>query len=319
MYALLNARESVAYLKTHSSLESSWDACDHANYMLDALEGTLRMGMLEAEFDSPVRLFAVWCARASLKASKVDSSAEHCVAVAERFAHGRASSEELSEARKNASSGATGAGVIGVNKFLPSASVQLCCFETTNLNAFEAARRCSSYHVNAVRDCVSQQCAQKLGWKGDLGVLVRQNAAALDALAAATLSGQANALREIVPNPFAGKLAQRRSPRDECGVPLCPDIALGALNEFYGLRLSETPRKPELSESEMEIEVSRIVAALVRRYRPVIAEHGAESAKREFGYFRLVMQTANDFDSVLDAPAQRAYEIAEGLLFESEP
>jgi hypothetical protein len=65
----------------------------------------------------------------------------------------------------------------------------------------------------------------------------------------------------------------------------------------------------------MEIAVSRIVVALLRRYRPVISEHGAESARREFGYYKLVMQTANDFDPVLDAPAVRAYEIAEGLLF----
>lgn len=39
---------------------------------------------------------------------------------------------------------------------------------------------------------------------------------------------------------------------------------------------------------------------------------------REFDYFRLVMQTANDFDPVLDAPAVRAYEIAKSLLFGSE-
>jgi hypothetical protein len=68
----------------------------------------------------------------------------------------------------------------------------------------------------------------------------------------------------------------------------------------------------------LEIEVSRIVVALLRRYRPVIAEHGAESARREFGYYRIVMQTANDFDPVLDAPAIRAYEVAEGMLFGQE-
>jgi hypothetical protein len=68
----------------------------------------------------------------------------------------------------------------------------------------------------------------------------------------------------------------------------------------------------------METEVSRIVAALLRRYRPVIAEHGVESARREMGYFRLVMMEASDFDPVLDAPAIRAYEIAEGLLFGRE-
>jgi hypothetical protein len=63
----------------------------------------------------------------------------------------------------------------------------------------------------------------------------------------------------------------------------------------------------------------RTVVALLRRYRPVIAEHGAESARREMGYFRLVMMEASDRDPVLDAPAIRAYEIAEGLLFGNEP
>jgi hypothetical protein len=120
--------------------------------------------------------------------------------------------------------------------------------------------------------------------------------AALEALEAATHSGQANALREIITNPFAGKLALRRGGRDDTGVPLCPDIA-ETLNGFYDLRLSETPRTNHLTAAEMEIEVSRIVVALLRRYRPVIAEHGAESARREFGYNRIVMQTANDFDA----------------------
>lgn len=315
MDATVNTTDAFSYLQTHSSLESAWNACDRADWMLWFLEGTLRMGMLDNEFDGPVRLFAVRCARACLRATKVHASAEHCVDVAEAFAQGRATAEELAAVHKDAGSGAAGAATIGVNKGLPSASAQLCCFHTTNPSAFEAARQCSADHLRSVRDFVTQECAKKLGWTGDLSVLVQQNAPALEALEGATRASQANALREIVANPFVGKLALRRSPRDETGVPLCPDIALGALNEFYGLRLSETPRKPELSDAEMEIAVSRIVAALIRRYRPVIAEHGVESAKREFGYFRLVMQTANDFDPVLDAPAVRAYEIAEELLF----
>lgn len=313
--AMLKTDNALTYLKSHASLESAWNSCDRADYMLYALEGTLRMGMLEGDFDSPVRLFAVWCARACLNATKVHPGAERCVEVAEAFAHGRATAEELAVARKNATNGATAAGVVGLNERLPGASAQLCCFETTNPLAFEAARQCSIYHLNAARDCITQECAKKLGWSGDLDALVQQNAGALEALDGATRASQANVLREIVQNPFVGKLALRRSPRDECGVPLCPDIAMGALNELYGLRLSETPRKPELSEAEMEIAVSRTVAALVRRYRSVIAEHGVESAKREFGYFRLVMQTANDFDPVLDAPALKAYEIGDGLLF----
>jgi hypothetical protein len=313
--AEVKAADVLRYLKTHSSLETAWNACDRADWMLWFLESTLRMGMVENEFESRVRLFAVWCARACLKAFKVHPTAEQAVSAAEAFAQGRASSQELSEAHKNASNGATAAGVVGLSKQLPSASAQLCCFHTANVNAFEAARQCSIYHLKAVLDYATQEGAKKLGWKGALSSFTQATAPVLDALESATRASQANALREIMANPFAGKLALRRAPRDETGVPLTPDIAYGALNEFYGLRLSETPRKNELSESEMEIAVGKIVVALVRRYRPVIAEHGAESAKREFGCFRLLMLNAGDFDPVLDAPAMRAYEIAEGLLF----
>jgi hypothetical protein len=310
--------DALSYLRTHSSLESAWNSCDRADWMLWCLQGTLQMGMLENEFDSSVRLFAVWCARACLRASPVHPTAEQAVNVAEAYAQGHASSQELSAAWENARGGATAAGVVGLPKQLPTASAQLCCFHTANVNAFEAARQCSIYHVKAVIDFATQEGAKKLGWKGTLRSFVEATAPVKAALEGATRASQAKALREIIPNPFMGKLALRRSARDETGVPLCPDIAYGALNEFYGLRLSETPRKPELNEREMEIATSRIVAALVRRYRPIIAEHGAESAQREFGYFRIVMQTANDFDLVLDAPAVRAYEIAEGLLFGHE-
>jgi hypothetical protein len=246
----------------------------------------------------------------------VHPSAERAVEVAQAYGHGWASAQELDEARENAKSGATAAGVVGLNKRLPSASAQLCCFHTTTAYAFEAARQCSFYNLNAVRDYTTQEGATKLGWKGELSAFAELNSATLDAVAAATRCGQANAIREIIANPFAGKLALRRGARDETGVPLPPDIAYGALIEFYGLRLSETPRKNELTESEMEIAVNKIVTALVCRYRPIVAEHGVESAKREFGCFRLLMLNASDFDRVLDAPAVRAYEIAERLLFQ---
>jgi len=303
------------YLQAQTSLESAWNSCDRADWMLWFLEGTLRLGIVENEFDSRVRLFAVWCARACLNAFKVDPIAARAVEVAEAFAQGRASSQELTEARNNASNGATAAGVVGLRKQLPGASAQLCCFHTANVNAFEATRQCSSYHLKAVVDYATQEGAKKLGWKGSLISFETVNAPVLAAVEAATRAGQANALREIIANPFAGKLALRRAARDETGVPLCPDIALGTLNKFYGLRLSETPRMNELSESEMEVAVSKIVVALVRRYRPLIAENGTNSAKREFDCFRLLMLNASDFDPVLDAPAVRAYEIAEGSLF----
>jgi hypothetical protein len=154
--------------------------------------------------------------------------AEQAVSAAEAFAQGRASSQELTEARNNASNGTTAAGVVGLPKQLPSASAQLCCFHSANVNAFEAARQSSFYHIHAVRDYATQEGAKKLGWKRSLSLFSQATAPVLAALESATHASQANALREIIANPFTGKLAIRRAARDETGVPLCPDIALGA-------------------------------------------------------------------------------------------
>ena len=206
------------YLNSQSSLETAWNASDRADWMVWFLEGTLRMGTLEGEFDSRVRLFAVWCARACLRASKVHPSAERAVDLAEAFAQGRATVEELAAAHKEAKPGATAAGVVGLNQRLPSASAQLCCLHTTDPYAFDAGRQCSFFHLNAVRDFATQEGAKKLGWTGTLGAFVEATAPVQAALEGATLASQANVLREIVANPFAGKLALRRAARDETGV-----------------------------------------------------------------------------------------------------
>jgi hypothetical protein len=62
METALNTSKVLSYLQSCSSLESAWNSCDRADWMLWFLEGTLRTGMLKNEFESPVRLFAVWCA-----------------------------------------------------------------------------------------------------------------------------------------------------------------------------------------------------------------------------------------------------------------
>jgi hypothetical protein len=63
-------------LKSQSSLETASNAFDRADWMLWFLEIALKMSLLENEFDSRVRLFAVWCARACSKAFKVQPTAE---------------------------------------------------------------------------------------------------------------------------------------------------------------------------------------------------------------------------------------------------
>lgn len=129
----------------------------------------------------------------------------------------------------------------------------------------------------------------------------------------ATLAGQAHALREIVGNPFSGKQALKRRPRDETGVPLLPDIATSAPDELYDVRVSEADR-PE-APRDIDVEVDRISKLLIDHYEWQVREHGIESAHAAFRSAKRALLQAGDYDPALDAASVRGYAIAEELLF----
>lgn len=286
--------------------------CGRADWMLWTLESAWQLGLIPNESEPALRLFACWCARACLKVLKVHPSAMRVVDIAEAFGKGKASTREMDLAREGASGGAAGA-ARALSRHIPGASAQLCCYATGDRSAMSAARNASLRHIGAVGDLTVQTAAEKLNWPSDVTALMEAIAPELSALELATLSGQAGALREIVGNPFAGKLALKRRPRDETGVPLLPDIASSAPDELYDIRLSESYRPG--APQDIDAEVQRISKLLVECYGWRVPEHGIESAYAEFAAAKRAILQAGDFDPVLDAASVCAYEVVERQLF----
>jgi hypothetical protein len=83
-----------------STMKEVWDKCPNLNWLLWILERT------KSPRDSQLRLFSVWCARNTpLQGGRVtgslltDKRSIDAMDVAERFAHGKATEEELAAAR----------------------------------------------------------------------------------------------------------------------------------------------------------------------------------------------------------------------------
>ena len=51
MDATVNTSDAFSHIQTHSSLESAWNSCDRADWMIWFLESALQMSLLESEFD----------------------------------------------------------------------------------------------------------------------------------------------------------------------------------------------------------------------------------------------------------------------------
>ena len=91
--------EAVAFADQHRSLKAAWEACTRPDWMLWLL------GAVTHEDDKTYRLYACWCARNTPLANgrKVwdlltDKRSRDAVEVAERFAVGEATREELAAA-----------------------------------------------------------------------------------------------------------------------------------------------------------------------------------------------------------------------------
>ena len=87
--------EARDWLRTQPSMAAAWDACQRSDWMLWALE---RTGYND---ERTLRLLTVWCAR-QVEHLMTDPRSRAALDVAERYANGLATREELAAAREAA-------------------------------------------------------------------------------------------------------------------------------------------------------------------------------------------------------------------------
>jgi hypothetical protein len=309
----VNWEQVLGFLESHGCLERAWNACSRADWMLWLIEHVKWMELMSCDFDRELRLFACWCARKLLSATKIDGLAVQVVEVSELLARGGCTRDELSRAREAARKDATAVGS-GLLKHLPGAAAQLCCFCTGENRAIDAARFSAFYHALAGIDSVAEERANKLNWSHGVASFVSDNTEVVEAVGRAAGTEQAQALREILGNPFTGKIADKRWPRTETGVPLLPDIAVSMPPKLYGIPLSERQIAEEQGLQVDEAQVQSIVAILSERFALLKEEDSAERAIATLRGEKGAILEAEDFHPTKDAASLKAYEIAETLL-----
>ena len=313
----VNWEQVLRFLQSYNCFECAWNACARADWMLWLIEHVKAMELMPCDFDRELRLFACWCARTLLSHVEVHDLAVQVVNVAERCANGDCTLDELSRAREAARQGATEAGVVDLPKHLPDAAGQLCCFCAGENRAIDAARFSAFYHALAGFDSIAEERAEKLKWSHGVASFVSANAELLEVVGQGARAEQAQALREILGNPFTGKIATKRWPRTETGVPLLPDIAMGFRPpKLYGIPLSERQIVEERNIQLDEAQVEKILALLSERFARLKDEVSAEHAMNTFRGEKEAILEAEDYHPAKDAASVRAYEIAGNLLFE---
>jgi hypothetical protein len=163
-------QEGEVFAKKYNTMAEVWDACPRADWLLWILTA------IDAPAaDKTQRLFAIWCARhtpmhdgRTTSVLLTDPRSIEALEVAERFAHGNATKEELAAARAAARAAAW-----------PAA------WDAAGDAARDAAR------------AAPRAAAWAAAWNaaGD---------AAGDAARAAACDAQANQLRTMIGNPFKG-------------------------------------------------------------------------------------------------------------------
>jgi hypothetical protein len=163
-------RDGRKFAEQYNTMAQVWDASPRADWLLWILRA-----IDAAENDKTERLFAVWCARSTpmhdgstTGALLTDPRSISALEVAERFAHGNASREELAAAGAAAGAAAEGA----------ARAAAWAAAEAAAGDAAEAAARAAAWAA-----------------AGD---------AAWDAARAAARAAQANQLKTMVSNPFKG-------------------------------------------------------------------------------------------------------------------
>jgi hypothetical protein len=181
--------EGLDFALAHADAKTAWEACTNPDYMLWAL----------AEFDlvddKKHRLFACWCARHTPIGNGktnwdllTDERSRNAVIVAQRFANGDATQEELSAAWAAARAAARSAA-----RSAWAASARSAWAAESAESAAESAWARSAWAAE------SAESAAASAW-----------AAAESAAESAASAAQAKALRDIYGFPFESVLASRR-------------------------------------------------------------------------------------------------------------
>jgi len=174
-YQVGKTKGDIVRLRPYTHLVEVWQTCESSYWLLWILDQS------QYQNERRLRLFACWCAR---QANDLLDNRPllRVVLVAEEFARGFATVEELKAAREADSGRAAGAGVIGLPRRIPGAAAQLSAWHTSNDDALRAAYWSASYTVCAASFAA---CSRKES----------------DAESAAS-SLQASQLKQMVGNPF---------------------------------------------------------------------------------------------------------------------
>ena len=175
-------KDGREFAEKYNTMAEVWDACPRAEWLLWILKA----------IDAPAnekneRLFAVWCARntpmrdgRTTSALLTDPRSVAALEVAERFAHGNASADELAAAGSAAWSAAGAAAWAAAEAAAGSA-------------AGSTARSAAGSAARSAAGASARDAAWSAAW-----------AAAWSAARAAAEAAQANQLRTMISNPFKG-------------------------------------------------------------------------------------------------------------------
>lgn len=167
-------------LRPISKLWEIWHTIETPDWLLFILNG------LGYQNQQTLRLFGCWCARQSWSFVSPTYNRDEVIA-AEWYASGYGTRHELASAREAIAGGATGAGVCGLPRRLPSAAAQLASFHTTNNDGLHCAYQAAKFAAKAAFFSAWQVCNDE------------ETAAAAEKSAALTQSVR---LREMVNLPI---------------------------------------------------------------------------------------------------------------------
>jgi len=199
----------IAWARGFSSAEAAWEACSDPHWMLWGLSlwGLAATGRSD---DRTLRLFACWCVRHTPLADGrttwdvlTDPRSRTAVEVAERFAVGDATAEELRVA-KDAAWDAVRVAVRPAAREAAGAAARAVTVAGAAVAAAEAA---GSYTAGAAAwDAAGAAAREAAGAAAGAAGSDTARAEAWDAAWATARAAQANALRRLVgANPFLGE------------------------------------------------------------------------------------------------------------------
>ena len=182
------------FAEKYNTMAEVWDACPRADWLLWILKA------IDApENEKNERLFAVWCARntpmrdgRTTSALLTDPRSVAALEVAERFAHGNASADELAAAGSAAWS-AAGAAAWAAAEAAAGSAAGSTARSAAGSTAWSTARSAAGSAARSAAGASARDAAWSAAW-----------AAAWSAARAAAEAAQANQLRTMISNPFKG-------------------------------------------------------------------------------------------------------------------